>query len=584
MSTTEVPGRHQSPAPGAAAPPPALADGVELIGEYEHSGFKVPPALVRRGDGQVIQLPGILYQVAATVDGRKDYETVASEVSQAVGRQLTADNVEFLVSEKLAPIGVTCFPDGGQAAPAKPDPFLGLKFRAALIPESVTGALGRMLKVLFPRPIVLAVLAALGLFDYWLFAVHGVAQPLRQSLVHPAAILVLLALVVGSAGFHETGHAAGCVYGGASPGRMGCGLYLAWPAFYTDVTDSYRLDRAGRLRTDLGGVYFNAVFVLFLAGLYFVTRFEPLLLAVVVTHIEIAHQLIPVVRLDGYYIVSDLTGVPDLFARIGPILRSWLPGRPADERVAVLKPWVRRAVTVWILVVVPVLAIELAMVLVNLPRIFATAWHSGHGFLHQAVNASGDGRILAASSASAQLLVLALPLAGIVLMLLRGGRSAIRATARATEGRPGPRAAAVLGGVLVVGGLAYAWIPPGGYRPIQRNERGTLAEGWSSLGSLAHGHGIATPAVMGTGSGATVRGTGGSGATSASTTTTSSPTTSSSTTTTVGAGRSGGSTTSTTLSGAGSYSGSTDSSTTTSTSQDTTTSTTGASSSTTTAP
>ena len=40
---------------------------------------------------------------------------------------------------------------------------------------------------------------------------------------------------------------------------MGAGLYLVWPAFYTDVTDSYRLGRGGRLRTDLGGLYFNAI-------------------------------------------------------------------------------------------------------------------------------------------------------------------------------------------------------------------------------------------------------------------------------------------------------------------------------------
>ena len=32
----------------------------------------------------------------------------------------------------------------------------------------------------------------------------------------------------------------------------------------------------------------------------------------------------PVIRLDGYYLVSDLTGVPDLFARIGPVLRGLL--------------------------------------------------------------------------------------------------------------------------------------------------------------------------------------------------------------------------------------------------------------------
>src|SRR3712207_8247936 len=39
-------------------------------------------------------------------------------------------------------------------------------------------------------------------------------------------------------------------------------LYIVWPAFYSTVTDSYRLDRVGRLRTDLGGVYFNAVFMI----------------------------------------------------------------------------------------------------------------------------------------------------------------------------------------------------------------------------------------------------------------------------------------------------------------------------------
>ena len=43
------------------------------------------------------------------------------------------------------------------------------------------------------------------------------------------------------------------------PGAMGAGLYLVWPAFYTDVTDSYRLGRGGRVRTDLGGLYFNAI-------------------------------------------------------------------------------------------------------------------------------------------------------------------------------------------------------------------------------------------------------------------------------------------------------------------------------------
>ena len=41
-------------------------------------------------------------------------------------------------------------------------------------------------------------------------------------------------------------------------------------------------------------------------------------------------QLIPVVRFDGYFVLSDLAGVPDLFARVGPVAAgACVPGRPS---------------------------------------------------------------------------------------------------------------------------------------------------------------------------------------------------------------------------------------------------------------
>ena len=105
----------------------------------------------------------------------------------------------------------------------------------------------------------------------------------------------------------------------AARGRavIGVGIYLVWPSFFTNVTDSYRLSRAGRLRTDLGGLYFNLVFMLALAGIYVATSAEILLLVIAITHLEMLEQLLPFVRFDGYFILSDLIGVPDLFARVG---------------------------------------------------------------------------------------------------------------------------------------------------------------------------------------------------------------------------------------------------------------------------
>ena len=115
--------------------------------------------------------------------------------------------------------------------------------------------------------------------------------------------------------FHECGHATACRYGGARPGQIGVGLYLVWPSFFTNVTDSYRLSRAGRLSTDLGGVYFNLVFVLAMAAIYEATSAAILPVVIALSHLEMLEQLLPFVRFDGYFIVGDLIGVPDLFTR-----------------------------------------------------------------------------------------------------------------------------------------------------------------------------------------------------------------------------------------------------------------------------
>src|SRR5207248_6221265 len=149
--------------------------------------------------------------------------------------------------------------------------------------------------------------------DAWLVANHdAVAAAGRQILYQPQLLLLITALTIASAIFHETGHATAARYGGAKPGVMGAGVYLVWPVFYTDVTDSYRLDRRGRLRTDLGGVYFNVLFTLGTAGAYAITGFSPLLVFLVAAQIETLQQFLPFVRLDGYYVVSDLIGVPNL--------------------------------------------------------------------------------------------------------------------------------------------------------------------------------------------------------------------------------------------------------------------------------
>jgi putative peptide zinc metalloprotease protein len=485
--------------------PPRLAEGVELIGTSEGSGFKKPPALARRGDGQMVQLTPLLYAVARSADGRRDFAAMAEVVAAEVNRGVSADNIRTLVNDKLRPLGILAGPDGSTPAIEKPDPLLALKFRKAIIPERVSYTVARLFKPLFFPPIVLAVLGGLTVFDVWLFGSHGIAQAFGQSLRSPGFIMLILALVVVSAGWHEFGHAAGCAYGGARPGVMGVGLYLAYPAFYTDVTDSYRLGRRGRLRTDLAGVYFNALFILITAALYAVTGFEPLLLVIVTQHIEAVHQLLPFLRLDGYYVLADATGVYDLFSRIGPILVSALPWKKADPRVRELKAWVRVVVTVWVMLVVPLLLLQIGMILLHLPRIFATAWDSLGKQYDTVTDGLGDGKFFAAGIGIVQALILILPVLGITLSFGRLGRRMAVKGWKATEGSAVARLALCAVTVVVVGGLAYTWLPNGDYTPIRRGEKGTLGEGLKAVAKVGTGKPSLVPAEK-----AAERSTGGS--------------------------------------------------------------------------
>ena len=62
-------------------------------------------------------------------------------------------------------------------------------------------------------------------------------------------------------------------------------------------------------------------------AVWLVVRADALLLLVALQLLEMVKQLSPVIRADGYHILSDVTGVPDLYAHIGPTLRRLLPWR-----------------------------------------------------------------------------------------------------------------------------------------------------------------------------------------------------------------------------------------------------------------
>jgi putative peptide zinc metalloprotease protein len=208
------------------------------------------------------------------------------------------------------------------------------------------------------------------------------------------------------------------------------------------------------------------------------------LLLVLIQNFAILQQLLPLVRLDGYYVISDLTGVPDMLGRIKPILQSLIPGREADTRVTELKPWVRAVVTGYVCTIVPVLLLSFVLMIAHAPRAFATAYDSAGVQWDKIAAAPG---LAAAATGVVQLALLVLPCMG---MLLTGGRVGGRVCRSAwcwSEGEPVRRGVLGVGAVGAVGLAAFVWWPNGDYRPIQPTERGTIQAAVRDLRALPTG-------------------------------------------------------------------------------------------------
>jgi putative peptide zinc metalloprotease protein len=412
---------------------PALAPNIQLVGEMQETGFKDRQWLIRR-DGQFIQLTELLYRILEQSNGQRTLEEIAAKLTESTDWMVTADNVRQLVQTKLIPLGLIAPADGTAEPCGREDRRelrrgerarspLAVNMRMRILGPSVIDPFTSVFQVLFAPPVLIPILAAISIAHGWLYFVHGVADSFRDALYTPGGLLVVLALTLAAAVFHEFGHASALRYGGGKVRGMGAGIYIIYPVLYTDVTDSYRLGRWARVRTGLGGIYFNLVFALGIVTFYLISGQELVLLAVTLINLEIIRQFLPFIRLDGYWVLADLTGIPDFFSQIGPFLRSVLPipGWEGDK-LPNLKPWVKTAFAIYICVTIPVLFLLLYLLVTRLPFIVATVWDSlpVHADIFSAAQSSGD--LLGMAASGSQMIMLALPLVGLAYLLYRLSR------------------------------------------------------------------------------------------------------------------------------------------------------------------
>jgi putative peptide zinc metalloprotease protein len=178
-------------------------------------------------------------------------------------------------------------------------------------------------------------------------------------------------------------------------------------------------------------------------------------------------QLLPFVRFDGYFILSDLVGVPDLFARVAPVLRSCLsrwPGDsrgPGDPRATGLRRGARIVITVWVVCVLPLLTLVLGYLLLHLPEINRALWQSATHAAHLTAGALTGHKYAAATADSAGVALAFMSIAGSLYVAVGLVRRAVATGLRWSNGRPRRRFLAVLMAAACAVPLTVFWLVQG---------------------------------------------------------------------------------------------------------------------------
>jgi putative peptide zinc metalloprotease protein len=165
------------------------------------------------------------------------------------------------------------------------------------------------------------------------------------GLHEPYALVWLYGLLFVILWVHEFGHATVCYALGAPVRQIGVMLYLGMPFGYCDVSAAHLLPRKrDRIAVSLGGLYyqmgFGALAVLAWAWLPLAEPARAIALKLaIVAGTSIVFDLNPFAKLDGYYVLADWLGIPNLRDRSFSYLRARMKGErgeplaPAERRL-----------------------------------------------------------------------------------------------------------------------------------------------------------------------------------------------------------------------------------------------------------
>lgn len=342
-------------------------------------------------NGTHFQIGEMLYHLLECLRVPMDHVTLATALKERTGRELEPETLAQL-SQQLVDEGLVIQANAEvsqeEESANEPASFLGLHFRKELISPQLMAPAARVFSKLFGRKTSIAMVSISIAIHAFIFAEVGFPPNVNMEAI---SWPLLYTLVLGSILFHEIGHLAACHRWQCPHGPLGFGLYFFNPVFYVDVTAAWRLTRWQRAAVDVGGVYVQMLCVPLFFAVYLLTTDPTYLFAILLIDLIALGNFEPFMKLDGYWLLSDLTGVPNLHTRTGEETKrfwGWLLWKcrlrkqpPASSHFsdwsrgvrAVIVIYVALSIALWPLIIVALVPM-LAQMLATYPALWTAAF------------------------------------------------------------------------------------------------------------------------------------------------------------------------------------------------------------------
>jgi multidrug resistance efflux pump len=284
------------------------------------------------GSGRFFQLGEVEHFIAQQLDGSVGIEELCRRAEERFGSRLSPETLQRFV-DRLGRLGLL----ETQDAPAPHSArrlqgnlfYLRLK---AIDPDRLLDRLVGPLGWLFTPWAVAAGVTIVALALIVLLGSRAQIDAALPALYQFESIVLVWFTLLGVTVVHEFAHGLTCKHFGGQVREMGFMLIYLQPAMYCNVSDAWFFpERSKRLWVTFSGAFVEITIWALAILLWWISdphsTVNALALLVMATSgVKTLFNLNPLIKLDGYYLLSDWLEIPNLRARAFAYLRSRVSG------------------------------------------------------------------------------------------------------------------------------------------------------------------------------------------------------------------------------------------------------------------